>query len=82
MDHAVFIQANEKQMLGAIVAEYARRRNSGHNDKFDSHIMNYDDIPVFRQREGHHSLDPGGIKHVAERNECAAEGQSCNAEEE
>ena len=59
MDHGVFIQANEKQMLGAIVAEYALRRNSRHNDKFDTMIMNYDDIPVFRQREGDAFLRDG-----------------------
>ena len=59
MDHAVFIQANEKQMLGAIVAEYALRRNSHHNDKFAIHIMDYDDIPVFREREGQAFLRNG-----------------------
>ncbi len=60
MDHCVFIQANDKQMLGAIVAEYALRRNSSHNDKFDIRIMNYDDIPVFRKREGDLFLRGGG----------------------
>ena len=60
MDHCVFIQANDKQMLGAIVAEYALRRYSKHNDKFDIRIMNYDDIPVFREREGQMFLRDGG----------------------
>lgn len=60
MDHCVFIQANDKQMLGAIVAEYALRRHSGNNDKFDIRIMNYDDITVFRQREGEKFLRGGG----------------------
>jgi len=60
MDYCVFIQANEKQMLGAIVAEYALRRNSRHNERFDVRIMDYDDIPVFRQHEGRHFLRDGG----------------------
>lgn len=60
MDHCVFIQANDKQMLGAIVAEYALRRYSKNNDKFDIRIMNYDDIPVFRQHEGQMFLRDGG----------------------
>jgi hypothetical protein len=60
VDHGVFIQANDKQMLGAIVAEYALRRNSRSNDKFDIHIMKYDDIPVFRKREGDTFLRGGG----------------------
>jgi hypothetical protein len=60
VDHCVFIQANEKQMLGAIVAEYALRRNSRHNERFDTRIMNYDDIPVFKQREGAEFLRGGG----------------------
>jgi len=60
MDYCVFIQANEKQMLGAIVAEYALRRNSRNNDKFDVRIMDYDDIPVFRQQEGQPFLRGGG----------------------
>ncbi|HFD78841.1 MAG TPA: hypothetical protein ENK05_00425 [Gammaproteobacteria bacterium] len=60
MDHCVFIQANDKQMLGAIVAEYALRRNSKHNDRFDVRIMHYDDIPVFREHEGQKFLRGGG----------------------
>jgi hypothetical protein len=60
VDYCVFIQVNHKQMLGAIVAEYALRRNSKHNDKFDIRLMKYDDIPVFRQREGGPFLRGGG----------------------
>ena len=68
MDHCVFIQANHKQMLGAIVAEYALRRNSHHNDRFDIRIMNYEDIPVFREREAEPFLRAGG-KRVWVRND-------------
>jgi hypothetical protein len=60
VDNCVFIQANDKQMLGAIVAQHALRRYSEHNDKFDVRIMNYDDIPVFREREGDTFLRGGG----------------------
>ena len=60
MDHCVFIQANDKQYVGALVAEYALRRNSGHNDKFAIRIMNYDDFPFLRAREGEVYLRDGG----------------------
>jgi hypothetical protein len=68
VDHCVFIQANDKQMLGAIVAEYALRRHSNNNDKFDVRIMSYDDIPVFGRREGEKFLRGGG-KRVWVRND-------------
>jgi hypothetical protein len=60
MDHCVFIQANDKQWLGALVAEYALRRNSAHNDKFDIRIMKYDDFQFLREREGDEFLRDGG----------------------
>jgi len=34
------------------VAEYALRRNSQNNDKFDVRIINTKDYPFFREREG------------------------------
>jgi len=52
MDHAVFIQTNHKQITGAIVAEYALRRYSSHNDKFDVHIVDTRDYYWFRSHEG------------------------------
>jgi hypothetical protein len=55
-------------MLGAIVAEYALRRNSRNNDKFDVRIMSYEDIPVFREHEGDEFLRAGG-KRVWVRND-------------
>lgn len=60
MQYCVFIQANDKQYLGALVAEYALRRNSAHNDQFDIKIMNYDDFPFVRAREGQVFLRDGG----------------------
>ncbi|HFD81340.1 MAG TPA: hypothetical protein ENK05_13255 [Gammaproteobacteria bacterium] len=59
MDHCVFIQANDKQMLGAILAQYLLRRNSRHNERFDIRIMNYDDFPFLRAREGEKFLRDG-----------------------
>ncbi len=59
MDHCVFIQTNHKQIVGALVAEYALRRNSRHNDKFDVRIINTKDYPFFREREGQLYLRDG-----------------------
>ncbi len=59
MQYCVFIQANHKQWLGALVAQYALRRNSSHNDRFDVRIMNYKDIPFMRAREGELYLRDG-----------------------
>ena len=60
MEHYVFIQANDKQYVGALVAECALRRNSRHNDKFDIRIMNYDDFPFLHEREKQMYLHDGG----------------------
>ena len=60
MDYCVFIQANDKQYLGALVAQYALRRNSKHNDRFDIRIMHYDEFPFLHAREGEFFLRDGG----------------------
>jgi hypothetical protein len=52
MDHKVFIQTNHKQITGAIVAEYALRRYSHNNDKFDVQIIHKKDYPWFDEHEG------------------------------
>jgi len=59
MDHCVFIQTNHKQIVGALVAEYALRRNSQNNDKFDVRIINTNDYPFFKEREGQLYLRDG-----------------------
>jgi hypothetical protein len=59
MDHCVFIQTNHKQIVGALVAEYALRRNSQNNDKFDVRIINTKDYPFFWEREGQLYLRDG-----------------------
>ena len=61
--NCVFIQTNHKQIVGAIVAEYALRRYSRHNDEFDVAIMNKSDYPFFDAREGQDYLRDG-VKRV------------------
>lgn len=62
-DYAVFIQTNHKQIIGAIVAEYALRRYSQHSDDFDVVIMKKSDYPYFDAREGQEYLRDG-TRHV------------------
>ena len=63
MHYAVFIQTNHKQITGAIVAEYALRRYSSHNDKFDVHIVDTKDYYWFKSHEGKLYLRDG-VKRV------------------
>ncbi|GMQ89309.1 MAG: hypothetical protein BMS9Abin09_0781 [Gammaproteobacteria bacterium] len=51
MEYSVFIHTNHKQIVGALVAEYALRRNSTHNDKFDVRIIHHKDYPFFQEFE-------------------------------
>lgn len=59
MKPCVFIQTNHKQIVGAIVAEYALKRNSAHADKFDVRIMHHKDYPFFWEKEGQQFLREG-----------------------
>jgi hypothetical protein len=59
MRAGVFIQTNHKQITGAIVAEYALRRYSAHNDRFEVHIMDTADYPFFAEYEGREYLRDG-----------------------
>jgi len=59
MEHCVFIHTNHKQIVGALVAEHALRRNSRHNDKFDVRIIEHRDHPFFTAREGQLYLRDG-----------------------
>ena len=52
MDYCVYIHTNRKQWIGALVAEYALKRNSAHSDKFDVRIILDKDYPFFQAREG------------------------------
>ncbi len=59
MDHCVFIHTNHKQIVGALVAEYALRRNSRHSSQFDVRIMHTKDYPFLRAKEGQLYLRDG-----------------------
>lgn len=52
LNYCVFIHTNHKQWLGAVVGEYALRRNSTHNDKFDVRFIKVEDFPCLAAREG------------------------------
>jgi hypothetical protein len=59
MNYGVFIQTNDKQLIGALVAEYALRRNSRHNDKFTVRLLQHKGYPFFQAREGQFYLRDG-----------------------
>ncbi len=59
MDHCVFIHTNHKQIVGALVAEYALRRNSRHSRQFDVRIIHTKDYPFLREKEGQLYLRDG-----------------------
>ena len=61
MQYKVFIQTNDEQYLGALVAAYALKRNSKHADKFDVEIMHYKDFPWLEARIGQKFLR--GLEH-------------------
>jgi len=52
MEHKVFIQTNDEQYLGALVAAHALRRNSRHADRFEVVILQGKDFPWLHAREG------------------------------
>ncbi len=59
MRACVFIQANHRQMLGALVSQYSLRRASTHGDAFDVRIINHGDHGFFRDKEGQRYLRGG-----------------------
>jgi len=59
MRPCVFIHTNHKQMVGAIVGQYALKRNSTHADKFDIRIVDAKDYPFLRAKEGQPYLRDG-----------------------
>jgi hypothetical protein len=52
MQHRVFIQTNEEQYLGALVAAYALKRNSRHAARFEVELLHYKDFSWLHAREG------------------------------
>ena len=63
MSGCVFIQTNERQLVGALVSAYSLRRNSRHADSFEVRIIHHKDYPFFRAREGQLFLRDG-LKRV------------------
>ena len=63
MEHCVFIHTNPKQILGAIVARHALRRNSVNDDAFDVRFINTTDHPFLHEMEGQLYLRDG-VKRV------------------
>lgn len=63
MDKCVFIHTNERQWLGALVAEYSLRRNSRHAQQFDVRFIHTRDHPFLAAREGQRFLR-GGTSRV------------------
>jgi len=59
MDKCVFIHTNEKQWLGALVGEYALKRNSLHADKFDVRFIHTRDHSFLADKEGQAFLRGG-----------------------
>jgi len=55
----VFIHTNDRQWVGALVAEYALRRNSAHADAFDIRILRREEHPFFLGYEGRRYLRDG-----------------------
>jgi hypothetical protein len=58
----VYIHTNDKQYLGALVAQHSMRRNSRHADQFDVQILHTRDHPFLRRRHGQQYLRRGGAQ--------------------
>ena len=63
MDKCVFVHTNEKQWLGALVAEYSFRRNSSNPDAFEVKFIHTSDYPFLAAKEGQSFLR-GGAQRV------------------
>ncbi|MEM6579891.1 MAG: hypothetical protein AAF699_01390 [Pseudomonadota bacterium] len=59
MDKCVFIHTNERQWLGALVAEYSFKRNSANADQFEVGFIHTRDYPYLAEREGQSFLRGG-----------------------
>lgn len=61
MAYKLFIQSNDEQYLGALVARYAAKRNSRQPDAFDVEIMHFRDFPWLQANVGRKFLR--GLEH-------------------
>lgn len=52
MEKCIFIHTNERQWLGALVAEYSYKRNSRNPDAFDVKFIHTRDYPFLAEKEG------------------------------
>ncbi len=59
MDKCVFVHTNERQWLGALVAEYSFRRNSRNPDAFEVKFIHTKDHPFLAAKEGQTFLRGG-----------------------
>ncbi len=59
MEKCVFIHTNERQWLGALVAEYSFKRNSSNPDAFDVKFIHTRDHPFLAAKEGQTFLRGG-----------------------
>jgi len=58
----VFIHTNHRQMVGALVGEYAMKRNSTDPDSFDVNLIRHEDYPWFADYEGKPYLRDGASR--------------------
>jgi hypothetical protein len=59
----VFIQTNEKQLVGALVSAYSLKRNSAMPESFDVRLMHQEDYPYILNKEGKIYLREG-VKRI------------------
>jgi hypothetical protein len=59
MRPTVFIHTNHKQIVGALVARHALRRNSQHAEEFDIRLIRTEDHAFLRARDGQDYLRDG-----------------------
>ena len=58
MKKRVFIQTNDRQLVGARVSAYSLKRNSQHTDDFEIEIMHREDTPSSTPTRGGSSCAP------------------------
>jgi len=59
MKNTVFIHTNDKQILGALVAQYSLRKHAARADAFDVRIITVAEFPFLAEREGQKYLREG-----------------------
>ena len=73
MTNMVFVQANDRQLLGAKISAYSYKRNSRSPDSFDVKIMRIEDFPRLT-RPGQSILRGGHIRDWVRDGEEATAG--------